>query len=39
MNIEKINAYRKFYHETLLNDVIPFWEKSDLIDTDLLQLL
>ena len=34
MNIEKINAYRKFYHETLLNDVIPFWEKSDLIDKE-----
>ena len=32
MNIEKIEEYKKFYHDTLLNDVVPFWEKSDLID-------
>ena len=30
MNIEKIEEYKKFYHDTLLNDVVPFWEKPTL---------
>lgn len=34
MNIEKIEKYKQFYHNTLLNDVIPFWENSDLIDKE-----
>ena len=32
MNNKKIENYKKFYKEYLLNNVIPFWEKSDLID-------
>ena len=24
--------YRKFYRDTLFNDVMPFWMRSDLID-------
>lgn len=27
-------AYRKHFHDALLNDCIPFWEKSDLIDME-----
>jgi len=31
MNFEKLNA---FYKDTLLNDVVPFWMNSDLIDEE-----
>ena len=34
MNIEKIKAYRDFYHSHLLEDCIPFWMKSDLLDKE-----
>ena len=27
-------AYKKHFHDALLNDCIPFWEKSDLLDTE-----
>ena len=32
MKLEKIKELRKFYHDTLFNDVLPFWMNSDLID-------
>ena len=32
MNKQVISGYEKFYKDFLLNNVIPFWEKSDLID-------
>ena len=32
MNKQIISGYEKFYKDFLLNNVIPFWEKSDLID-------
>ena len=34
MNTKKIEEYKQFYHNSLLNDVVPFWEKSDLIDKE-----
>lgn len=34
MSMKKIEDYKQFYHNTLLNDVVPFWEKSDLIDKE-----
>lgn len=34
MDTKKIEEYRQFYHDTLLNDVVPFWEKSNLIDKE-----
>ena len=33
-DIEKLQRYKIFYHRALLDDVIPFWEKSDLIDKE-----
>ncbi len=30
----KLNEYRKFYHDALLSDVMPFWDNSDLIDKE-----
>ena len=32
MNKSEILKYRDFYRDYLLNDVVSFWEKSDLID-------
>ena len=32
MNKQVISGYEKFYKDFLLDNVIPFWEKSDLID-------
>ena len=34
MSTKKLEEYRQFYHDTLLKDVIPFWENSDLIDKE-----
>lgn len=34
MNTERISELRQFYHRTLLEDIIPFWERSDLIDRE-----
>ena len=34
MKHEKIKELRKFYHDTLFEDVLPFWLKSDLIDKE-----
>ena len=34
MKLEKIKELRKFYHDTLFNDVLPFWMNSDLIDKE-----
>ncbi len=34
MNTEKIKELKDFYHKSLLEDIIPFWEKSDLIDKE-----
>lgn len=32
MNKQIISGYEKFYNDFLLDNVVPFWEKSDLID-------
>lgn len=34
MNKERITELKNFYHKTLLEDVMPFWMNSDLIDED-----
>lgn len=34
MDMQKLKSYKKFYHNALLKDVVPFWEKSDLIDKE-----
>ena len=34
MNKNKILRYRDFYRNYLLNNVVPFWENSDLIDRE-----
>ncbi len=34
MDIERIKELRKFYHNTLFGDVLPFWLNSDLIDRE-----
>ncbi len=34
MDNKKIKELQKFYHDTLFNDVLPFWLKSDLIDKE-----
>lgn len=32
MDKNELLKYREIYHQALLDDVVPFWEKSDLID-------
>lgn len=32
MDKNELLKYREIYHHALLDDVVPFWEKSDLID-------
>lgn len=32
MYLEKVKELKNFYHDTLFNDVLPFWMNSDLID-------
>ena len=34
MNKQKIVELKEFYHKNLLEDVIPFWLKSDLVDVE-----
>lgn len=34
MNKERITELKNFYHKTLLEDVMPFWMNSDLIDEE-----
>ncbi len=34
MTDERISELKKFYHENLFNDILPFWMKSDLIDKE-----
>ena len=34
MNIDAIKEYKKFYHNFLIDNVVAFWEKSDLIDKE-----
>ena len=34
MDKATIASYRRFYRDQLLNDVIPFWMNSDLIDRE-----
>lgn len=34
MNQNLISEYKNFYHDFLLNNVVPFWENSDLIDKE-----
>lgn len=34
MEKNKIIELKHFYHDTLLNDVVPFWVNSDLIDKE-----
>lgn len=30
---EQVASYGRFYHEELLNNVVPFWMRSDLLDS------
>ena len=32
MNAERIKELKRFYHDALLKDIVPFWVNSDLID-------
>ena len=32
MNVKEIENYRRFYHDFLIDNVVKFWENSDLID-------
>ena len=34
MDKKTFASYRQFYHDRLLNDCIPFWMNSDLIDRE-----
>ena len=34
MKAARIQELQKFYHDTLFNDVLPFWLNSDLIDKE-----
>ena len=34
MEKQKIRELKKFYHNHLINDVVDFWLKSDLIDKE-----
>lgn len=34
MNKERIEDLQRFYRNCLLNDVVRFWEKSDLTDKE-----
>jgi len=34
MKKERIIELKNFYHDSLLNDVVPFWVNSDLIDKE-----
>ncbi len=34
MNKKTFASYRQFYHDQLLNDCIPFWMNSDLLDKE-----
>ena len=34
MRTEKIAQLKQFYHDTLLEDIVPFWVNSDLIDQE-----
>ena len=34
MKLEKIKNLKRFYHDTLFSDVLPFWMQSDLIDKE-----
>ena len=34
MKNEALARYRKFYRDQLLEDCIPFWMKSDLLDRE-----
>ena len=34
MQTERITQLKQFYHDTLLNDIVPFWINSDLIDRE-----
>ena len=34
MENKNFAAYKQHFHDALLNDCIPFWEKSDLLDTE-----
>ena len=34
MRTEKIAQLKQLYHDTLLEDIVPFWVNSDLIDQE-----
>ena len=34
MNKERIAELKNFYHDSLMNDIVPFWLNSDLIDKE-----
>ena len=34
MNITEIKTYKKFYHDFLIDNVVKFWENSDLFDKE-----
>ncbi|MBQ9413788.1 MAG: AGE family epimerase/isomerase [Clostridia bacterium] len=34
MDQAKLKAYQQFYHDQILNDCVPFWMNSDLLDRE-----
>ena len=34
MDTKRIIELKNFYHNSLLNDIVPFWLNSDLIDKE-----
>ena len=34
MDAKRIVELKEFYHNSLLNDIVPFWLNSDLIDKE-----
>ena len=34
MEVSRISELKQFYHDHLMNDVVPFWMQSDLIDKE-----
>jgi len=34
MKLERLQELKEFYHKTLLEDIVPFWVNSDLVDKE-----
>ena len=34
MKLERLQELKEFYHKTLLEDIVPFWMNSDLVDKE-----